>query len=220
MADEPKPAPKPAAPAPTPSGSDPFIEIVSIVAGGFFLVYVLNMLIAKVGNIGIFSHGFAGILEWLSPALFVLKIVSVVISLGIIAELTYIVRKLTALRENERKLLYPEIVHPLAPPGNPKWERILAHSESQNETDWRLAILEADIMLWDLLDQLSLPGETMADKLKAVEKSDFQTIENAWEGHKIRNQIAHEGVDFQLSQRETRRVIELYRQIFDEFKMI
>jgi len=36
----------------------------------------------------------------------------------------------------------------------------------------------------------------MGDKLKAVEKSDFNSIELAWEAHKARNMIAHEGSDF------------------------
>jgi hypothetical protein len=103
---------------------------------------------------------------------------------------------------------------------NPQWEKILSHIESINESDWRLAILEADIMLDTLLDNMGLPGETMADKLKAVEKSDFTTIDSAWEAHKVRNQIAHEGGTFVLNQDEAKRVIELYRSVFDEFRII
>ena len=103
---------------------------------------------------------------------------------------------------------------------NPQWERILFHSESVNENDWRLAILEADIMLGDMLEKMALPGESIGDKLKAVEKSDFLTVENAWEAHKVRNQIAHEGVSFILNQHEAKRVIGLYQSVFQEFQII
>jgi hypothetical protein len=75
-------------------------------------------------------------------------------------------------------------------------------------------------MLDDLLGSLRLPGETMGEKLKAVEKSDFNTIDFAWEAHKARNMIAHEGPEFLLNQRETRRIISLYESVFREFEII
>ena len=121
--------------------------------------------------------------------------------------------------EIEEQKYYPKEVLE-AQNTNPQWQRVLVHVNSQNESDWRLSILEADIMLGDLLDKLSLPGDTIGDKLKVVEKSDFTTVDNAWEAHKIRNRIAHDGVSFQLSGHEARRVIGLYQQIFEEFGII
>ena len=105
-------------------------------------------------------------------------------------------------------------------PMKEKWEKIIRLSESDNSSDWRLAIIEADIILDNLLEKLQLPGETMGDKLKAVEKSDFLTIEEAWEAHKARNMIAHEGSDFLINQREIRRIISLYEAVFREFRLI
>jgi len=103
---------------------------------------------------------------------------------------------------------------------NLKWQLVQKHVESENQADWKLAILEADIMLADLLESMSLPGESIGEKLKAVEKSDFETLEQAWEAHKIRNAIAHEGSDFMITQREVKRITNLYKQVFDEFEMI
>lgn len=103
---------------------------------------------------------------------------------------------------------------------NPRWERVLEHLNSANPNDWKFSILEADIMLSDLLDTMQYKGDTMADKLKAVDKSDFTTIESAWEAHKIRNMVAHTGGDFVLTEREARRVIDLYKDVFSEFKII
>ena len=101
-----------------------------------------------------------------------------------------------------------------------KWQKILTLSESQNQSDWRLAIIEADIILDELLQKLQLPGDTMGEKLKAVEKSDFTTIESAWEAHKARNMIAHNGSDFLINQREIRHIISLYEAVFKEFFLI
>ncbi len=103
---------------------------------------------------------------------------------------------------------------------NPKWQRVLEHANSSNPSDWRLSILEADILLGDVLEKMGYHGEGIGEMLKSVEKSDFNTIDNAWEAHKVRNAIAHEGSDFLLSQRETQRVIGLYESVFQEFKFV
>ncbi|MEX2405199.1 MAG: hypothetical protein WD579_01195, partial [Candidatus Paceibacterota bacterium] len=63
-------------------------------------------------------------------------------------------------------------------------------------------------------------GDTLGEKLKSVEKSDFTSIDQAWEAHKVRNAIAHEGVDMDISHRKVRRTIELYKTVFEEFHYI
>lgn len=103
---------------------------------------------------------------------------------------------------------------------NPKWVLVESHINSDDANKWKLAILEADIILSELLDKLNLPGEGVGEKLKAVEESDFMSIEEAWEAHKIRNAIAHQGSDFLLTQREAKRVVKLYKKVFEEFKII
>lgn len=103
---------------------------------------------------------------------------------------------------------------------NPKWQLVEEHINSDDPNKWKLAILEADIILSELLDSLNLPGNGIGEKLKAVEDGDFDHIEEAWEGHKIRNAIAHQGSDFLLTQREAKRVIRLYKAVFEEFKVI
>jgi hypothetical protein len=103
---------------------------------------------------------------------------------------------------------------------NPKWKLVEEHIGSEDPNKWKLAILEADIILSELLESLHLPGDGVGEKLKSVEKSDFDHIEEAWEAHKIRNAIAHQGSDFLLTQREAKRVVKLYKSVFEEFNII
>ena len=158
--------------------------------------------------------------------LFILFLISIakyilwLVILCLVLFLARIIRRLTALRVNNREKLYPSVGIIPHVSENPKWERILVHMDSVNENDWRLAIIEADIMLSELLDVMHLGGDTIGDKLKAVEKSDFTTLDQAWEAHKVRNQIAHDGADFHLSQREAKRVIGMYEAVFKEFQFI
>lgn len=101
-----------------------------------------------------------------------------------------------------------------------RWHRIMDQIGSDNEHNWRMAILEADIMLNELLDLQGYKGETIADKMKQVERANFNTIDMAWEAHKIRNRVAHEGAEHVLTHREARRVIDMYARVFREFGFI
>jgi len=59
----------------------------------------------------------------------------------------------------------------------------------------------------------------LGDKMKKIDRSDFLTLDDAWEAHKVRNRIAHEP-GFEISQHEARRVIGLFKKVFDEFDFI
>jgi hypothetical protein len=84
----------------------------------------------------------------------------------------------------------------------------------------KLAIIEADIMLDTMLTKIGYDGNTVAEKLKNVEESDFVTLQKAWEAHKVRNRIAHDGSKFKISRGEAERVVNLFEQVFKEFYYI
>jgi hypothetical protein len=98
-----------------------------------------------------------------------------------------------------------------------KWDMVLKHVESPNENDWRQAVIEADIILGDLLTNLGYKGQGIGEQLKRANKADFKTLDDAWDAHKVRNDLAHSGSEIPFSQFEARRVIQLYRKVFLEF---
>lgn len=103
---------------------------------------------------------------------------------------------------------------------NERWSQTLSYLFSQHGSDWKLAIIEADSMLEDLMDQMGFEGENLGDKLKSANQDNFPNLTIAWEVHTIRNRIAHEGLAFELSQHEAKRVIALYEQIFHSYGYI
>ncbi len=102
---------------------------------------------------------------------------------------------------------------------NARWQDVLAHSESNQPSDWKLAIIEADIILEELLSELGYAGVSVGDKLKSAPSS-FRTIEQAWRAHSVRNRIAHEGANFELSEMLARQTIAEYKMVFDEFDFV
>lgn len=135
--------------------------------------------------------------------------------------IAYILYEMARVRKNMKMKLNQVTDESISIPlsTNKNWDRVLLHVESYNESEWRLAVIEADIMLAELLDTMNLAGDSIGEKLKGVEKSDFNTLDLAWEAHKIRNQIAHDP-SFVLSQREARRVVALYESVFKEFSFV
>jgi hypothetical protein len=105
-------------------------------------------------------------------------------------------------------------------PKNERWIRVQNLIQSHTSSDWRQAIIEADIILDEMLSKMGYDGNSIGDRLKQIEESDFITLNKAWEAHKIRNHIAHRGGDFTFSKSEAERVINLYRQVFEEFYYI
>lgn len=159
---------------------------------------------------------------FIGSTLLFLTITSNIISVALLMGIVYALIRLTELNkaENEKfKQAMPSLVVS-EKQENKAWQRITDHINSENPSDWRLAILEADIMLDELLNKIGCVGSSIGEKLQQVEKSDFNTIENAWEAHKVRNSIAHEGQGFLLTKREAGRVIRLFESVFKEFHML
>lgn len=105
----------------------------------------------------------------------------------------------------------------IKPPENPRWKEVKKHMESGNQAEWRLAILEADIMLYDMLDQMGYEGDSIGEKLKNVEPASFNSLDEAWRAHKVRNIIAHEGASYVLPRNEAERAIRQFETVFKEF---
>jgi hypothetical protein len=50
--------------------------------------------------------------------------------------------------------------------------------------------------------------------MKAINTADFPYLNEAWEAHKIRNQIAHKGTDYTLTKSVAEYAINIYHRIF------
>ncbi len=100
---------------------------------------------------------------------------------------------------------------------HPKFAIVQGYMSSESEALWRIGIMEADNMLEQILKEKGYQGETVADMLK---NASFKTVRLAWDAHMTRNRIAHEGSDFQLTEREAKLTFTNYESVFRELKVI
>lgn len=135
--------------------------------------------------------------------------------------IVYCTMRLFELRKREEEFYSTVISSQEATGGmHPRWEHIRTLAESANPSEWRQAIIEADIMLDDVLIKRGYTGDSLGERLVNADQEGFATLQNAWEGHKVRNQIAHQGSAFDLSETLAQRTIAHYEAVFREFKVI
>ncbi len=106
------------------------------------------------------------------------------------------------------------------PNKNTRWEEIERLGSSTHESDWRRAIMEADIMLGQALEAQGYRGRTVGERLKDANPLQMTTLDIAWQAHKVRNEIAHGGEGYHLSEWETKGTLDFYRRVFQELGFI
>lgn len=179
---------------------------------------IIDLIFSSVSRVTLWEP-FLTFYSWLQTA-------SLFISLVLFLAMLYVSHRLSQIRKVERLALEKGTEKTEQSPStrpevkNPRWEHVKTLIQTEDEGNWRLAIIEADVMLEEMVARMQYPGETLGEQMKAIEKSDFNTIDNAWEAHKIRNNIAHQGSSYKLTRREARRAISLFESVFREFHLI
>jgi hypothetical protein len=94
---------------------------------------------------------------------------------------------------------------------------VRTHIDSDNPNDWKLAIIEADIILDQTLKDRGYAGNSLGERLRSITPNQVASIDDAWDAHRVRNKIAHEGPDFVLTKRIAEDTIARYMNVFREF---
>jgi hypothetical protein len=165
-------------------------------------------------NYSAFSSFLAQLWLWIIVIGYALSVIALFI-------IVYVTVRLFELRKREEEFYSTVITLPEAAGGmHPRWEHIQTLLEGAGLSQWREAIIEADIMLDDVLTKQGYTGAGIGEKLKSVDETEFKTLQDAWEAHKVRNQIAHQGSTFDLSETVAQRTIAHYEAVFREFGVI
>lgn len=165
---------------------------------------------------------YADVLQLIAGVLEVLAVIGILISLAMLYGWLYAAVRLKkygdesdAALANEEKRWHERALGKQKQ--NPRRVDIATHSASDNPNDWRIAIVEADILLEEILEKRGFVGATIGEKLRGASIESFRTLNDAWEAHKVRNKIAHEGGGFELTDRIARQAITQYERVFEEF---
>lgn len=192
----------------TPLGTAPGIDITGVLSSVFS------------GETGASLSSFKGILHILDIIWSVYVIIAFALSILMLVLYAYASSRrweYFALSDKElrdEEDLYDEMYRGIKK--SSRLDDVLAHIDSENPNDWKLAIIEADIILDDLLKERGYGGSSLGERLKSISSTQLGSLNDAWEAHKVRNRIAHDGADFVLTKRMAEETIGRYRRVFND----
>jgi hypothetical protein len=166
----------------------------------------------------LFGGGLFGILAWLwSVYTFIAYLLSLIF---IILYIYATVRKeyyegLIAQRVKDDQQVWNQTYGGAQKQG--RLDDIQQHALSDNPNDWKLAIIEADIILDQTLKDRGYAGTSLGERLRSITPRQLSSIDDAWDAHRVRNKIAHEGADFVVTRRIVDETIARYLRVFREF---
>ncbi|HVW82501.1 MAG TPA: hypothetical protein VHC68_00940 [Candidatus Paceibacterota bacterium] len=176
----------------------------------FRLVYECFTGACTVGGTAGLLAFFAHLWLWIT----ILGYLAAFVGLGFVI---YCSMRIFQLRRAEEEKYAPFNLAPEDELANPRFARIQELLAGPSQSQWREAILEADIMLSDALSRKGFGGASIADQLQQLDGRDFASLNDAWEAHRVRNAIAHQGSAFDLSHTLAKRTLDRYERALEEF---
>ncbi len=95
-----------------------------------------------------------------------------------------------------------------------KWDRIRLKVQDKNESVRKVAIIEGDNIIDDLIKRMGYPGENMGERLEGILPGQIENIEELKKAHKIRNKIIHDQ-NFTISIKEAQKIIGYYEKFLE-----
>ena len=101
-------------------------------------------------------------------------------------------------------------------PNRTRFEKAKMHIASEYKEEWKIGIIELDNILRDLLKGKGYIGETVAELLDDGAKKGMITLDKAWEAHRVRNRVVHEGMNYDFPKEQAERTLRNYSSVFEE----
>ena len=96
-----------------------------------------------------------------------------------------------------------------------RWETILSRLESGNPSQYKVAILEADVFAEEILEIFGYKGANMRERLEHLQDSDIETKDELVIGHAVRNRIINEP-QFEPTREEAEATLRHFSNFFKE----
>jgi uncharacterized membrane protein len=195
----------PEAKPPSNIGTEVMIFIIVAVLGLPLIAY----LFAKLPG--------SGVVEGLTSLMAIVKTTATVISMIALVVIMYTFMRISEMsKEESEKLGLALNWESERNQKNVRWERVEQYMTSLNPSDWKIAILEADNILDEIVERMGYKGTTLGERMKNIEASDFPYLEEVWDAHKLRNTLAHKGTNLNISRSEAEQAINIYHRVFKE----
>ncbi|KKR21962.1 MAG: hypothetical protein UT50_C0002G0053 [Candidatus Moranbacteria bacterium GW2011_GWA2_39_41] len=98
------------------------------------------------------------------------------------------------------------------------WQKIRQKLETSNENDYKVAIIEADAFIEDIITRLGYDGDNFAERLRGIPDGQIENIEGIKEAHELRNRIIHDD-KFELSKEEAEHAVGHFEEFLNSYQI-
>jgi hypothetical protein len=91
--------------------------------------------------------------------------------------------------------------------------------ESENESEYKVAIIEADTIIDDLITRMGYKGSNMSERLANIPEGQLAELGEMKEAHEIRNRIIHEE-NFKVDRDFAKGVLKKYEHLLHHFEVL
>jgi len=161
-------------------------------------------------TISYFTNNYRALFEYLKDVLILITIIFGVIFVIIVFKLRGLIKQ--RLQETKEEISPP--AEAITAYDN-RWTEIKNHVLSFNESEWKMAVIEADKFVDDALKSANYPGESMGERLMLVQPGQLLSLQDIWDAHKLRNLLVHDA-SYQLNHRQAVLAIEAFEKALRE----
>ncbi len=99
------------------------------------------------------------------------------------------------------------------------WNQIIKRMRTDDLSNWKMAILEADRLMDDLLKAAGYRFDTADERFKQIKPEELSNAAQIQEAHRVRNRVAQEP-DFIINKEEALGILRVYKKSFQEFGLL
>lgn len=101
-----------------------------------------------------------------------------------------------------------------------RWQKIERKIDEGGESNYRVAVIDCDKMIQDVLNDLGYSDDTWANTLaQAKSKFSNSAFQGLWRAHKVRNRVVHDS-EHELNSMEAKSAIKKYRRALKELNVL
>jgi hypothetical protein len=97
------------------------------------------------------------------------------------------------------------------------WDKTKARLETGLESEYKLAVIEGDSILDDVLKKMGYKGENLVERLDRLTSATLPNIEDIKESHKARTNILH-SPDYNLTLDEAKKILAVYEKALESLQ--
>ncbi|MDP3014946.1 MAG: hypothetical protein Q8N28_00770 [bacterium] len=159
-------------------------------------------------------------INFFTENLLVFQIVSLFVSTILLSFIIYFIAKLNIIGEKIENFIDVLGAKDISKRRTLKaWKQIQRRLKTGELNQLKLAILEADKVLYEVLKMIDYQAKNFDEILEKITEIQLSNIKEIRHIHKLRHRIASEP-DFQISVNEAEMAIEIYKRAFQELKLI